>query len=1078
MKKLLLVSLCFLVLSITQVFAQNRTVTGTVTSKDDGTPIPGVTVKVKGTSNGVSTNSAGKYSISVPEGATLQFSAIGFSATTAPVKGPVTNISLSTASNQLGEVVVTGALGVKTQARSLGYATAQIGNKELTQAKVTDISTGLQGKVSGLQVNLTDNGIDPTTRIVLRGNRSITGNNEALLVVDGVPIDDVNYINTINPEDVSSVTVLKGAVAAAIYGSKASNGVLIITTKKGSKGKPSITVQNTTSVQSVSYLPALQTQFGGYGGEGGSYVNADGTVNPVGYENESYGPAFDGRKLLIALSPIFASDGVTVTGYDSLFSPYTNKPNNRRDFFQNGITNQLNVSYDIGSDNSSMHVGAQDLDATGVTPGDKRRQDNIRIGGTQNYGKFSVEYNAAYTQNDVSQAGPSYNQTSGGFSGDALYFELLNTPANIPLQDFKDINSQYGNVNSYYSAYSTNPYWTVANSRANSNTYLFSGNINLSYKATSWLTFSDRLGITDRTVQVLDTRAQVQFAPWAIADPQSAGNVPSSLKYVYPITFDETFFEQLLNNDFLANFDKKFGKFNLSGLVGANTEQSYQRNIQLQGNELQFQGDYNISSTLGIPGYAEDYYEQREGAIYEEATLGYSNYLFLHVTNRDEWNSVLAQDHNHYEYPGADLSFVFTDGISALKDNSILSYGKLHGGVAKVANINLGLNANPYGAYSLINPYNTASGFPYGSLGGYSTSGLSLNPNIQPEETTEYEVGVELGFLKDRIHFETTISHSNSKNQSLTSSVSSATGYTSELTNAGLVTNNVQEFDLNTIPVKTRNFEWDLGINYTHYANKVVALSGGAHQLELAGAGGTVGAVAGIFAVVNKPYPVIETNDWLRSPSGQVIVDPVTGQPTVNSALTTYGTTNPTSIVGLTSSLTYKAFSFSFVLDYRGGNEIFNSTESVEAFTGISAQSAENGRQRFIFPNSVVLQNGQYVNNTSVAVNNGNGGQGGSFWANIYGSQVGSLFVDDAAFLKVREATLTYQLPTSIISSIGFIKKASIGLVGRNLLMFRPKSNDSIDPEFSDTTGNAVGTTSTSELPPTRFYGANLSVSF
>lgn len=363
--------------------------------------------------------------------------------------------------------------------------------------------------------------------------------------------------------------------------------------------------------------------------------------------------------------------------------------------------------------------------------------------------------------------------------------------------------------------------------------------------------------------------------------------------------------------------------------------------------------------------------------------------------------------------------------------------------------------------------------------GGYSQSGLSLNPNIQPEKTTDYEGGIELGFLKDRLHLTANYSHSLSKNQSLTADVSSTTGYTSELTNAGLVTNNTLEFDLNAIAVKTRNFQWTIGLNYTHYANKVVSL-GGPDQLELGGVPSTVGASGGIYAVVGKPYPIIETNDWVRDPAtGKVIVDPSTGQPSVSSTLTDYGTTNPTKIFGVNSSLSYKAFSFSFVVDYRGGNEIFNSTESVEAFTGISAQSAENGRQRFIFPNSVVLQGGKYVNNTSVAVDNGNGGQGGSFWAGIYGSEVGSLYVDDASFIKLREANLTFQLPQSALAAVPFIKKASIALIGRNLLMIRPKSNDSIDPEFSDAgSGNAVGTTSISETPPTRFYGATLSVTF
>ena len=1090
MKKLLLVSLCFLMLSITQVFAQNRTVTGTVTAKDDGLPIPGVTVKVKGTNTGTQTNQAGKFSLSLPPGGTLTFSFVGYTPVDVTPKGTSANVSLSTAASQLGEVVVTGALGIKTQERSLGYATATIGSKDLNQAAVTDVSTGLQGKVSGLQVNLTSNGINPTTRIVLQGNRSITGNNEALLVVDGVPIDDVSYITTLNPEDVQSVNILKGGLAAAIYGSKAANGVLVITTKKGSKGKPSITVSNTTEVQSVSYLPSLQTEFGGYGGEGGAFVNADGTVNAVPYENESYGPAFNGQKILLALSPIYAADGVTVDGYDTVYTKYANLNNNRKDFFLNGITNQFNVSYDIGDENSSLHVGFQDVDAGGVIPDDHDRKDNLRIGGTQTYGKFSVEYNAAYHQNNINSFGSSYNQQSNGITtGDPFYFELLNTPADVPLTkttlqsstgpvtyDPSDLNGQYTNINSYYNAYATNPYWTLQNSRDKTDTYGFEGNINLAYKATDWLTFSDRLGLTQLTTQYTYEKAGVAFEPWAIADPEHAGNIPSALVSTFPSTFDETFMEQLLNNDFIASFDKKINSdFKISGLVGANMQQSYQRELNLEGDELQFPGDYNVTSTLGIPTYGESTYTQRDDAIYEEVTIGFKNWLFLHGTNRDEWNSVLAQDHNHYEYPSVDASFVFTDAISALKDNSILSYGKLTGGVAKVANINLGTNANPYGAYSLINPFNVASGFPFGSLGGYSQSSLSLNPDIQPEITTDYEGGIELGFLKDRLHFTANYSHSESKNQSLTADVSSATGYTSELTNAGLVTNNTLEFDLNAIAVKTRNVQWTIGLNYTHYANKVVSL-GGTDQLEI----GSFGSNGGLYAVVGKPYPIIETYDWVRDPgTGKIIVDPNTGLPSVSGTLTKYGTANPTKIIGVNSSISYKALSFSFVIDYRGGNEIYNATEGTEAFTGISSQSAENGRARFIFPNSVVLDNGKYVNNTSVAVDNGNGGQGGSFWAGVYGSNVGSLYVDDAAFIKLREANLTFQLPASLLTSTPFIKKASISLIGRNLLMIRPKSNDSVDPEFSDAgSGNAIGSTSVDETPPTRFYGATLSVTF
>jgi TonB-linked SusC/RagA family outer membrane protein len=1059
-------------LCITQVFAQNRTVTGTVTAKDDGLPIPGVTVKIKGTNSGVQTGTNGKFTISVPSGGVLVFTFVGYATQERPV-GTSTNLNvvLEPNSTQLGEVVVTGALGIKTQAKQLGYATATIDNKTLTEAKVTNTAIGLEGKVSGLQVNTTDNGVNPSTRIILRGNRSITGNNEALLVVDGVPIEDDNYLNTINPEDIQDVNILKGAVAAAIYGSKASNGVMIITTKKGTKGKTTITVSNTTEIQAVSYMPDLQTTFGPYGGEG-SYTTADGIPEAVPYENQNYGPPFNGAIIPLALSPIFAADGVTVTGYDTLFNKYANRPNNRRDFFNNALTNQFNIGIDMGDDVSTLHVGFQDVNQAGVVPNDAYRRDNLRIGGRRTFGKFSVEYNASYDQSTTSTYGPSYNQTSGGLSGDALYFEILNVGANIPLTSFSDPNGKYSNINSYYNAYATNPYWTVDNSRANTVNYNWLANMNLEFKIAPWLTWSDRVGLTSRTFTFKQTRPQVQFAPWAIKDPWGAGNIPSSEKYVFAAESDEMYLEQRLNNDMILAFSKKFGHISLSALAGTNLEQNYQRFMNLSSGELQFPGDFNVGSGLGIPGYGEANFAQREAAIYEEATIGFNDYLFLHATNRDEWNSVLATNHDHYQYPGVDLSFVFTDAIGSLKDKDVLSYGKIHAGITKVANINLGGGVNPYGAYSLQNVFNSAPGFPFGSLGGYSLSGTNNNPNIQPEETTEYEVGAELGFLKNRINLKFTDYHSDSRNQSLTQLVSSATGFTSQLANAGLVTNDGQELDLTVIPVKSRDWTWNVGINYAHYANKVVSLSPGQTSLDLGNS---------IYAIVGKPYPVIQVNDFLRDPQGRVIVDPVSGLPSQNPNLTTYGNTNPTHILGITSSLTYRAFNLSFVIDYRGGNEVFNSQAGTEAFTGVSTQSAQNGRQRFIFPNSVIPNGtGGYTPNTSVATNNGGDTEGSGFWPDIFSNGINSLFVDDASFIKLREASLSYNVPAAFLQkNASFIKRASVSLLGRNLLMFRPKSNTFTDPEFSDAgSGNGIGSTSVNETPPTRFYGANLTLTF
>lgn len=1069
-------------LCVTQVFAQNRTVTGTVTAKEDGLPIPGATVKVKGTNVGTQTNTAGKFTLSVPSGATLVVSFVGYTAHSITVGNEsALNVVLVASSNNLGEVVITGALGIKREAKELGYSTANIGNKELTQAKVTNAATGLSGKVSGLQINLTDNSVDPQVRIVLRGNRSLTGNNQALIVVDGVPIDDPAYINAINPEDIESMNVLKGATAAAIYGSKASNGVLIITTKHGSKTTPTITVSNSTYLQALSFLPKLQTKFGGYGGEssGQGYVNSDGTVVPVGYENESYGPAFDGRKILIALSPKFAADGVTVASYDSLFTTYDYKKNYIKDFFDTGVQNQFNVSYSTGSEHGTFYLGFQDMSTKGIVPDDISRRDNFDIAGSHDYGRFKADYKVTYDQNNVDKVGLSYNQvgTTGLFSGRPLYFEILNTPPDIRLTDFKDPEGKFGNPDSYYSAYSTNPYWTIKNSRRKTTAYDLLGTVNLSYKIADGLLISDRIGIVQQTKQFKYTRSGITFSPWAVADPQNAGNVPSSQSFLAPAQFDETFFEQRLNNDLYLTYDKKFGKFSLNLLAGYNMSQRTQRTINLEGDALQFPNDFNIGSVLGVPGYGESTFKQREYAFYEQGTLGYKDFLFLSITNRDEWNSVLDPKHNHFEYPSANLSWVFTNTI--LKDNKILNYGKLYVADSKVANINIGgTGGNPYGAYSLQNPFVLAGGYPFASLGGYTQSNLYLNPDIQPEKTTEYEVGAELGFFDSRVNLKGTYYQSKTRNQSLTAVISAATGYTNKLVNAGLVSNTGTELDVSVVPVRSRAVTWTLGFNWSHFRNRVDELLPGVDELQLSSFNAGVGG--GIYAIKGQPYPVIKTNDFARDPAtGKVIVDPVSGRPTIDPTEKVYGNTNPTEILGITNSVSYKNFNFSFVLEYRGGNYIMNDIGSNLAFEGLSEQSASNGRQRFIFPNSVVLSGGKYVSNSSVAVDNGGNSANDGFWPLVYGSNLGSIYITSAAFWKLREANLTYTIPKSVLRGAPFIKKASISLIGRNLLTLKPKTNGFSDPEFSEEgTGNAVGATSDSELPPTRFYGANITVTF
>ena len=428
MKKLLLVSLCFLMLSITQVFAQNRTVTGTVKAKDDGLPMPGVTVTVKGTKIGTQTSSTGQFTLSVPANAQLEFRFVGYEPQTVSATGSVISILLVTSATNLGEVVVTGALGVKREAKEQGYAATQIDNKQLTESQPTNFTNGLTAKAPGLIVTTVDNGIDPTTRFTLRGNRHINGNNYALVVLNGVPVSP-NEVNDINPDDIESVNILNGAGAAALYGSEASNGALVITTKRGSAtGAPTVNYTNTFQIEKISYFPKLQTEFGSYGGEAGQYQDpvTGFIIAPVSYENQSYGPKYTGALTQLGI-PL--EDG-TVQKY-----PYSTPSKDPREaFFQTGHSDENNVSYASGDASNGFNFSANRLDRTGTLPLDTYNRSTARLTATKTSGIFSMDVTAGFTQTNTSTSATN----TGYYTYDDLNVlnTILNTPSWVPLEDF------------------------------------------------------------------------------------------------------------------------------------------------------------------------------------------------------------------------------------------------------------------------------------------------------------------------------------------------------------------------------------------------------------------------------------------------------------------------------------------------------------------------------------------------------------------------------------------------------------------------------------------------------------------
>jgi len=739
-------------LCITQVFAQNRTVTGTVTAKEDGLPIPGVTVKVKGTNVGTQTNTAGKYSLNVPSGATLVFTFIGYETLQVPANGPVVDAVLTVASNTLGEVVVTTAMGIKQSERSLGYATAKVTAQQLTATDVTNVANGLTAKVAGLGIYTLNNGVDPTVDIVLRGNRSLEGNNDALIVVDGTPIPGAT-IASINPNDVADVTILKGAGSAALYGSEASNGAILITTKRGTgDGKPVITYQNSFQVEKVAYYPKLQTQFGLYGGEGAPYIDPlTGNSRYVPYENQEYGPPYDGSTVQLGAPLGSATGPVQMVKY----SPYPVSPIEQ--FFQTGITEQNDISFSQGDAKNSFYISAQNAYRTTVVPLDKNIKNALSVRGHRTYGIFSADYSVGYTKTQIS----SYNDaTTNGVTGsyvsnagaNDLYSSILQLPAFLNLSTIKNPAGADGNPNDFYDAYAINPYWVINNSRRNVNRDVILSQLKLRLEPTKWFAASYQLSDNFGINQEKDTRAEVDFSPYAISDYFGAGNVASGFGTTGKAPgFVQDYYAygdgnglvggganpgySRIQGDAVLDFHKTFFKdFSTSLIVGNSIRQQYLKEMATSSNNLLLPGYYNINAIGGTVNAGEDEFTIRNISYYGDLKLGWKNFITLDATLRNEQDSRLSKAERNFNYPSAKLAFIPTDAIPGLKDNHILNYAKIYVSASRVGNIAIG-------PYEIYNVYGLTGGFPYGSLGGLSAGTENYSSTLRPELTSEIEVG-------------------------------------------------------------------------------------------------------------------------------------------------------------------------------------------------------------------------------------------------------------------------------------------------------------------------------------------------
>ncbi|ULQ56792.1 SusC/RagA family TonB-linked outer membrane protein [Flavihumibacter rivuli] len=1037
-----------MVFAVADLLAQGRTISGRVTDAKTGAPLAGVTVTVKGTNLATQTDASGLYSLpSVPADGSLVFSYVSYKKFEAKnLNAAKLDVLLEEDANQMNEVIVT-ANAIKREARSLGYATSTIKNDELTRGKDRSVLNSLQGKVAGVQITGSSGGVGSSTRIVFRGGTSLTGNNQALIVVDGIPIDNSqidagdnlnnqvdagNRGNDINPDDIESVTVLKGPAAAALYGSRASNGALIITTKTGKlRGgkKTEIVVSSSYNLESILRLPDFQNEYG----QGGQ-------KQPDSRENFSWGPKFDG---------VTRPWGQQI-GDSMRVKPYAAIPDNVKEFFDIGRTWTNGVSFSQNNEKSTYFVSFNNVDQKGVMPGTEYKRTSVKLSGS-----------TEFANNFYSNASVNYIRSVGDLSvqgqGSSPYDQVLQTPRDISLLELKDYRNKFNDLYGYYGAYTVNPWYLLGEDSYKTNVDRLIANVQIGYKPVKWLDINYRIG-TDFSA---DKRRQI-VSKRVITDPNNQ-NYDSR----YDGKYEETTIDiRELTSDLMVTAKRKLGEnWTMSALVGHNIRQRDFSSQVSTANGLIIPGVYNLSNSKNRPTTSNQIINRRLYGVYADVNFAYKNFLFLGATARNDWSSTLPKNNNSFFYPSANASLVFSELFDM---PSFISYGKLRSSIAQVGN-----DAPPYQLQSVFVTGTISDGFrdsqlnfPLNGVPGYTQGNVIGNPNLKPEITTSFEVGLDLGFFNDRLGIEATYYSNESRDQILTVPIAASSGFTSQTLNAGSITNKGIELLVRAQPVRSRNFTWEVTGTFTKNKNRVNELFDGVEQISL---GGFTGAT--LVARVGEAYGSFFGADFLRDPEGRVVVDPNTGYPLTDPVAKSHGNIQPDFLASLTNSFSYKGFTFSFLIDARKGGMLYSRTRSLQTFVGTDPRTLYNNRERFVIPNSVVqTADGKYVPNTTPVAN------AQDYWTNyVADNEIDHLI--DASFIKLREVSLSYRVPKTWIQSWP-INGIMVGLSGRNLFLWTPSENTYVDPESSSFgTGNVQGF-EYGTIPSIRSYGANVKVIF
>ncbi|MGV3560020.1 SusC/RagA family TonB-linked outer membrane protein [Larkinella arboricola] len=1077
MKKLLLSSWLLSLVFCLPLLAQNINVSGRVTASEDGSPLPGVNIVVKGSTKGATSNADGTYEISVSKGTVLQYSFIGFVTQSVMVGSQTTiNVVMQSDASQLQEIVVT-AQGIRKNQREIGYAYSKVSTDDVTVGRSPQLAQALSGKVTGLAVYNVNNSVDPAVKVVLRGFRSLTGNNEALVVLDGMQTTST-ILATINPNDIESVSILKGGQAATLYGSAGINGALIITTKKGAQGKLRVSYSNSTNFEQISFLPQIQDKYG----SGSHYSTSYGAAgyktdylermkdNWRSYENQQYGDPFDGS---------IRMQGRTTEAGGQYMLPYSAIKDARRKAFDTGVSMNNQISFQGGDETSSFYLSVENQKISGIVPHDKSERTGARLSATKEYGKVTAGFNAAYTQ-------AAYDRTSSDF-----YNDVLNQPANLPLSDLRDWQTdQFANPNGYYNDYYNNPYFNADNNRMKYKDANLNGNVNLSFRPSTWLTFTERLGIMNNSRTGKNTTGKFLYSDWAkskafipapfFREGDGAGIYRAITDVLGGVT-DYSGTENVVNNEFQIQLAKDLGPLSNKLILGSSVYQRTTKAIAVGSNSIVVPDVYNVANRQGELTGGEISTQERRFGYYADLTTNYKNWLILNGTFRfDATSRFYKPDRpaNTWSYPyyGAALSFIPTDAFPTIR-NQFLNYAKIRLNANKNANDNIPL-------YGLDLVYNNGANFPYGNTVGLTVGNILPDANLRPEQVYSAEIGGEFQLLNNRINLDVSAYTQTSKGQVITVKIPNSTGFNNLLINVGETKNWGYEADLKYLIFREGKFTWDASVRYSFNDNKVIDLYPGITEFQYGGF-----AYANTNVIKGERFPILKTDgyQYASDGSGRVLVNSATGYPLRQTTLSARGGVLPRHIAGLGSKMDYGNVSFTFNFEYRGGNVMFSDLGRQMTFTG-TGKWTEN-RAPHIFPNSAYLDTDgkTVVPNTTVQIREPEY----ALWVDNY-RLISENFVTPAWFIKLRDVNLAYRLPQNLLAKTRFISGASIAIYGRNLFTIADKLNYYTDPEFSyqgsalpgstatptTTSAIGIGINTTGQTPPVRQYGVNLNITF